>query len=224
MAHLSNSNLSDLSMNNTKNWKIMNWNIRGVNSDKKWDALSNKIEESGCDIVCLQETKREHFDLKYIKNFCPKKFNKFVFLPSVGASGGIIIIWNDALFSGEQLFQNDFSILVKFTCNLSGNIWILTSIYGPCHAEGKDQFIDWFGNSDMPDDTDWIIMGDFNFIRNPTGRNKQGGNINEMLMFNDAISKLGLVELPLKGRKYTWSNMQRDPLLEKLDWVFTSSS
>jgi exonuclease III len=77
MAHLSNSNLSDLSMNNTKNWKIMNWNIRGVNSDKKWDALSNKIEESGCDIVCLQETKREHFDLKYIKNFCPKKFNKF---------------------------------------------------------------------------------------------------------------------------------------------------
>jgi exonuclease III len=87
MAHLSNSNLSELSMNSTKNWKIMNWNIRGLNSDKKWDALSNKIEESGCDIVCLQETKREHFDLKYIKNFCPKKFNKFVFLPSVGASG-----------------------------------------------------------------------------------------------------------------------------------------
>jgi hypothetical protein len=53
-----------------------------------------------------------------------------------------------------------------------------------------------------------------------------------MLMFNDAISKLGLVELPLiglvelplKGRNYTWSNMQRDPLLENLDWVFTSSS
>jgi hypothetical protein len=100
----------------------------------------------------------------------------------------------------------------------------LTSIYGPCHAEGKDQFIDWFGNIDMPEDTDWIIMGDFNFIRNPNDRNKQGGNVNEMLMFNDAISKLGLVELPLKGRKYTWSNMQRDPLLEKLDWVFTSSS
>jgi hypothetical protein len=71
MAHLSNSNLSELSMNNTKNWKIMNWNIRGVNLDKKWDALSNKIKESGYDIVCLQETKREHFDLKYIKKICP---------------------------------------------------------------------------------------------------------------------------------------------------------
>jgi exonuclease III len=105
MAHLSNSNLSDLSMNITKNWKIMNWNIRGVNSDKKWDALSNKIEESGCDIVCLQETKREHFDLKYIKNFCPKKFKKFVFLPSVGASGGIILSGMMLYSLGSSFFR-----------------------------------------------------------------------------------------------------------------------
>jgi hypothetical protein len=33
---------------------------------------------------------------------------------------------------------------------------------------------------------------------------------------------LGLIELPLKGRAYTWSNMQEDPLLEQLDWFFTS--
>jgi hypothetical protein len=25
---------------------------------------------------------------------------------------------------------------------------------------------------------------------------------------------LGLIELPLKGRAFTWSNMQNDPLLE----------
>jgi hypothetical protein len=54
----------------------------------------------------------------------------------------------------------------------------LTSIYGPCHAEEKDQFIDWFGNIDMPEDTDWIIMGDFNFIRNPMTEI----NMEEMLM------------------------------------------
>jgi hypothetical protein len=45
-----------------------------------------------------------------------------------------------------------------------------------------------------------------------------------MILFNDAINRLGLIELPLKGRKFTWSNMQQDPLLEKLDWVFTSAS
>lgn len=76
----------------------------------------------------------------------------------------------------------------------------------------------------MPLDTDWILMGDFNFIRNPSDRNRPGGDANEMLLFNDAISNLGLVELPLQGRKFSWSNMQQSPLLVKLDWFFTFAS
>ena len=27
--------------------------------------------------------------------------------------------------------------------------------------------------------------------------------------------------MPIKGRAYTWSNMQQQPLLEQLDWFFT---
>lgn len=42
-----------------------------------------------------------------------------------------------------------------------------------------------------------------------------------MLQFNEATSNLGLVEIPLKGRSYTWSNMQTAPLLEKIDWIFS---
>ena len=66
----------------------------------------------------------------------------------------------------------------------------------------------------MPGDVDWIVMGDFNFIRDPSDRKRPGGDVNEMLLFNEAISSLGLVELPLKGRKYSWSKMQGNPLLE----------
>ena len=57
-------------------------------------------------------------------------------------------------------------------------------------------------------------MGDFNFIRSPKDRNRPGGDVNQMLLFNEAISNLGLIELPLKGRQCSWSNMQTDPLLE----------
>ena len=46
--------------------------------------------------------------------------------------------------------------------------------------------------------------------------------MNGIMIFNEIISNLGLLEIPLKGRKYTWSNMQDDPLLEQIDWVFTS--
>jgi hypothetical protein len=113
---------------------------------------------------------------------------------------------------------------VQFTCNLSNNTCILTNVYGPTQTERKTDFIEWFTNIDMPGNMDWLILGDFNFIRKPSDRNKPGGDINGMLLFNEAISNLGLVELPLKGRKYTWSNMQQAPLLERLDWFFTSSS
>lgn len=43
-----------------------------------------------------------------------------------------------------------------------------------------------------------------------------------MILFNEFIREQSLVELPIKGRKYTWSNMQDSPLLEQLDWFFTS--
>jgi hypothetical protein len=49
-------------------------------------------------------------------------------------------------------------------------------------------------------------------------RNRLGGNLQDILIFNDIIGYLGFVELPLKGRAYAWSNMQQDPLLEQLDW------
>jgi len=43
-------------------------------------------------------------------------------------------------------------------------------------------------------------------------------------MFNDAVNALALNEIVLQGRKFTWSNMQPSPLLQKLDWVFTSNA
>jgi hypothetical protein len=44
------------------------------------------------------------------------------------------------------------------------------------------------------------------------------------MLFNSLIQLHDLEEIPLKGRAYTWSNMQDTPLLEKLDWIFTSSA
>ena len=114
-----------------RNWNILNWNIRGINDPNKWLALKNKIVECNADIICIQETKRELFDARYLKNFYPRRINQFEFLPSVGASGGLLIAWNGSLFAGENLFHNDFSLFVRFTSAMSGDSLILSNIYGP---------------------------------------------------------------------------------------------
>jgi hypothetical protein len=42
-----------------------------------------------------------------------------------------------------------------------------------------------------------------------------------MLNFNAAIR---IEELKLHGNRFTWSNMQQSPLLERLDWFFAAVS
>lgn len=90
--------------NTNRKWKVLCWNVRGINSNKKWTAIRSKIMESNCDIICLQETKRDMFDANYLKKFCPPQFDSFEFLPSVGASGGSIVIWKGSRFSGHVFF------------------------------------------------------------------------------------------------------------------------
>ena len=60
---------------------------------EKWNVIRDKITEMNCDIICLQETKRETFDIQFIRKFCSQDFDAFEFLPSLGASGGVITIW-----------------------------------------------------------------------------------------------------------------------------------
>lgn len=70
---------------NTPSWHILCWNIRGINGSDKWDAIRDKIQESTCSIICVQETKREGFDTSFIRKFALRRFDCFDFIPSVGA-------------------------------------------------------------------------------------------------------------------------------------------
>jgi exonuclease III len=111
---------------------------------------------------------------------------------------------------------------VEFVSVVSGATWTLTNIYAPCTTQEKLVFLNWFQNVDMLDDVDWLVLGDFNLIRRQGDRSKAEGNVNKMLAFNAAISNLRLEELKLSGNRYTWSNMQDNILLERLDWFFAS--
>ena len=50
-----------------------------------------------------------------------------------------------------------------------------------------------------------MLIGDFNFCRSVEDGNKVGGNVSDKNHFNSIISNIGIIEIPLKGRSYTWS-------------------
>ena len=200
-------------------WYIVNWNIRGINSQIIWDEIHAKADESNCHIICLQETKREHFDHSYIRNFCPSRINQFAYSPSEGSSGGIITLWNGNMFSGTVIDNSKFHLIVQLICKLSAKILYITNVYAPTANEERTEFLTWLHSLNSAPMDHWMLLGDFGLIRSLDNRNRPGGNINNMLRFNSIIQHLDLEEIPLKG----WSNMQDSPLLEKLDWIFTSS-
>lgn len=153
----------------------------------------------------------------------PKKFDSFLFVPSRVASGGFLVCWCDSIFRRTLLSSNNFALCISFTSRHNNDSWFLAAIYGPCRGQERDVFVSWLQSFQLQPSEAWIFLGDFNFYRSVENRNKPGADMNDIFIFNNIISSLGLVEIPFKGRSFTWSNMQNNPLLEQLDWVFTSN-
>jgi hypothetical protein len=65
-------------------------------------------------------------------------------------------------------------------------------------------------------------MGDFNLVRTPRDKSNQRINSQESASFNDFINTLGLLEIPLLDRQFTWSNQQDPPILARLDRVLVN--
>jgi mRNA deadenylase 3'-5' endonuclease subunit Ccr4 len=103
-------------------------NIRGLNSNAKWNTIRSKIHETSCDIVCLQETKREDFDSLYIKNFCHSTFDRYKFVPSLRGFRGNLNNLESSKFSGQMVFQNRFALSLELRSVISGSSWILTNV------------------------------------------------------------------------------------------------
>lgn len=101
---------------------------------------------------------------------------------------------------GQPTFRNEYTISIKFTSKLNGKSWLLTTIYPPCTPANKRAFLNWFRDIQMPPNQDWLVVGGFQLNQKTEYRNKEGADASEMFLFNEAINKLGLIELPLFGR------------------------
>jgi hypothetical protein len=101
--------------------------------------IRNKIEESSASIICFQETKRGVFDLAFIKNFAPRRFDRFAFIPSEDVSGGLLVLWASNLFEGQVLLEESFGLVMNFKSTVSGDCFKLVNMYGPCSGIKKGE-------------------------------------------------------------------------------------
>jgi exonuclease III len=70
---------------------ILFWNVRGLNGTARQDVVRNLVISSKINVVCLQETKMEDISRINVIQMLGRDFSNFIFLPLVGASGGILL-------------------------------------------------------------------------------------------------------------------------------------
>ena len=188
------------------NLKIISWNVRGLNDKEKRLKIRNFLRSWKADIVCLQETKLEWVTRGLVRSIWSCPFIDLLYLDSEGASGGILLMWDRKVVEKLEEAVGNFSISCRFK-NVNDHFeWAFTGIYGPnlnrnhhLMWEELASLISWWN---LP----WCLGGDFNVIRFPSERLGAGRFSRCMYDFSDFISLHGLMDIPLEGGLFSWSN------------------
>jgi endonuclease/exonuclease/phosphatase family metal-dependent hydrolase len=113
------------------NTNIVSWNVRGLNDGAKRMQVQNLLHSWKADIVCLQETKLPAVSKALIRSLSRGRFVDWICLESVGASGGILLMWDNRVVERLEEAVGTLSISCKFQNVSSGFEWAFSGVYGP---------------------------------------------------------------------------------------------
>ncbi len=136
---------------------------------------------------------------------------------------GALSCWNSNLYDCTEVLVRKFSLTTRLVHRSSNTSFYLTNVYGPPSWGGKASFCAELAELKDSCNGLWVMCGDFNLTRSPLERKGRSWCKKLMSMFSDLINELQLIDLPLGNQNFTWSNMQDQPTLAKLDQFLVST-
>lgn len=203
----------------------MDWNIRGANNPAKRKAVQIFFADKRCNVVCLQETKIEVMTKQLVVDLMGPHFgDNFISLPAEGTRGGVLI----ACTEDFQITAETSTAAARFS--VSGNIvhradnssWAITGVYGPQEDDLKAKFMQELRDIRPRLQDRWMVLGDFNLICQAEDKSNTNIILRLMGQFIILIQDLELIEYPLIGRRFTWSNERQNATLTRIDRIFVS--
>ena len=185
---------------------ILSWNIRGLGSKKKMRNVRRFLSSQNPNVVMLQDTKREIWDKRFVSSVWKGRSMECAALPTCGASGGIVIMWDSNKFKCTEKVLRSFSVTVKLNSSEEESFW-LTSFYGPNKPLWRKDF--WLELQDLYGLTFpmWCVGGDFHVIRRISEKLGDSRLTFNIRCFDKFIRESGLLDPPLRNADFTWSNM-----------------
>ncbi|XP_050222287.1 uncharacterized protein LOC126672380 [Mercurialis annua] len=153
--------------------------------------------------IGLIESKKEVVNDFLVNKLWPNLDYKFDFIPSIGASGGLLLIWNSILLRNVIITKGHRCIVMDFVFEARPCRHIL--IYASNVALERELF--WRQLNDFLNFMGTIfISGDFNETLHLEERLNATVFTPSMLALRDLINNAKMLDLPLQGRTFTWQN------------------
>jgi exonuclease III len=204
---------------------VLDWNVRGANNPAKRRALQLFFSDKACNVVCLQETKIEVMTRALVIEMLGPRFgDNFLCLPADGVRGGILIACTDDF----QLSLNPLSAGCQFC--VTGTIvnkadlssWSITGVYGPQEDDLKDLFMNELRQIKTWVQPKWMLLGDFNLISSAAEKSNANLNLRMLGKFRSTIQDLEVIDYPIVGRRFTWSNEREHATFTRIDRIMVS--
>ncbi|XP_058741619.1 uncharacterized protein LOC131614006 [Vicia villosa] len=188
---------------------VLSYNLRGCGSAAKRKCLRDLIRSVQVDICFIQESKLCNFDSVNVQSLWGESDMEWSANWAVGRFGGIITMWKVGLFKVLYSFTGDG--FLGIAVNWKGKRVYVVNVYAPRTLDKKKEM--WKSMREMRyrfQEGEWYCFrGDFNVVSNRGERLGIGVQINggEILGFNEFISAMELIDLPVLGNRFTWFNL-----------------
>lgn len=159
--------------------KILNWNVRGLNTVARREAVKIVCQQVRPFIICLQETKLSTVAVPLPMEFMGAKFSNFEYIPADETRGGVLIAWDGDFIIRNLVRKDNFCLSVEVKLRWTNQAYILTGVYGPANDRDKQSFLTELTGC-QPVGRPWICLGDFNLICD--AQDKNNDNINRANM------------------------------------------
>lgn len=205
-------------------FKTIFWNIIGLNDLNRRDIVEKKIHDWKPNIVFLQETKIQQCNDLLVWQYWSNKAAIWLGSPSQGSSGGILCMWDSTKVEVFDSLIGLYSITLH--CKTLSNFfeWMFTGVCAPCASNTDEVKLFWREIEEVGCfwQFPWVIGGNFNEVRFTPERTSGGDSTTGMTRFNKFISKHQLIDLPLLGATYTWTNNQSQSIRSRIDRIIIS--
>jgi exonuclease III len=95
-------------------YKVLIWNVHGLNRKARRDAIRDMIASTRPDLVCLQEMKNEAISRCMVMSMLGADFGEFIVLSMDGTRGGILLSWKGSVCQHINSRIDTFSLSVQF--------------------------------------------------------------------------------------------------------------